>query len=119
MTGAVPRPNRAIAAPPIHKFRELAASASIPYSRPQGNSPVSKPARNAPVQPERSSMTLRSEPFSPYPAPGEVIDGKYRCERLIGSGGMGAVVQATHLLRKAPVALKFMNLDIVGQASHV
>jgi serine/threonine-protein kinase len=64
-------------------------------------------------------MTLRSEPFSPYPAPGEVIDAKYRCERLIGVGGMGAVLHATHLLRKAPVALKFMNPDIVGQASHV
>ncbi|MBI4956039.1 MAG: protein kinase [Myxococcales bacterium] len=41
--------------------------------------------------------------------PGEVIDGKYRCEEVLGVGGMGEVVKATHLLRQAQVALKFMN----------
>jgi serine/threonine protein kinase len=46
---------------------------------------------------------------SPYPAPGEVIDGKYQVEKMIGEGGMGAVARAIHLLRRAPVALKFMN----------
>lgn len=64
-------------------------------------------------------MTFPSEPAFPYPAPGEVIDGKYRCERLIGVGGMGAVLHATHLLRKAPVALKFMNPEIAGRETHV
>jgi serine/threonine-protein kinase len=44
-----------------------------------------------------------------YPQPGDVIDGKYRVERLLGEGGMGAVARATHLLRRAPVALKFMS----------
>ena len=46
---------------------------------------------------------------SPYPQPGDVLDGKYRVERLLGEGGMGAVAKATHLLRRAPVALKFMS----------
>jgi eukaryotic-like serine/threonine-protein kinase len=46
---------------------------------------------------------------SPYPQTGEVLDGKYRVERLLGEGGMGAVAKATHLLRRAPVALKFMS----------
>src|SRR5450432_1286484 len=47
--------------------------------------------------------------ISPYPQPGEVLDGKYRVEHLLGEGGMGAVARATHLLRRAPVALKFMS----------
>ncbi len=47
--------------------------------------------------------------ISPYPQPGEVLDGKYRVEHLLGEGGMGAVAKATHLLRRAPVALKFMS----------
>ena len=44
-----------------------------------------------------------------YPQAGEVLDGKYQIERLLGEGGMGAVARATHLLRRAPVALKFMS----------
>jgi serine/threonine protein kinase len=44
-----------------------------------------------------------------YPEPGEIIDGKYRIESLLGIGGMGAVAKATHLLRRASVALKFMS----------
>lgn len=44
-----------------------------------------------------------------YPQPGEIIDGKYRIESLLGIGGMGAVAKATHLLRRAAVALKFMS----------
>jgi serine/threonine protein kinase len=47
--------------------------------------------------------------LSTYPQPGEVLDGKYRVEHLLGEGGMGAVAKATHLLRRAPVALKFMS----------
>jgi serine/threonine-protein kinase len=48
-------------------------------------------------------------PYNPYPMPGEVLDGKYRVEGIVGEGGMGAVAKATHLLRRAPVALKFMS----------
>jgi serine/threonine-protein kinase len=47
--------------------------------------------------------------YAAYPSPGEVIDGKYQIERMLGEGGMGAVAKAIHLLRRAPVALKFMS----------
>ncbi len=52
-----------------------------------------------------------TQPYSnqAYPSPGEIIDGKYQVERLLGEGGMGAVVKAQHILLKAPVALKFMS----------
>lgn len=46
---------------------------------------------------------------SPYPPPGEVIDGKYRIEKVLGEGGMGCVSRATHLILRSTVALKFMN----------
>jgi serine/threonine-protein kinase len=48
-----------------------------------------------------------------YPSAGEVIDGKYQIERMLGEGGMGAVAKATHILRRAPVALKFMSPNVM------
>lgn len=42
---------------------------------------------------------------------GSVLAGKYRVERVIGSGGMGHVVEATHLELDELVALKFLNAD--------
>ena len=39
---------------------------------------------------------------------GDIIDGKYRIEAIIGRGGMGVVVAAQHLQLKETVALKFL-----------
>jgi serine/threonine-protein kinase len=39
---------------------------------------------------------------------GEVLAGKYRVDRILGLGGMGVVVAATHLQLDQRVALKFM-----------
>lgn len=54
-------------------------------------------------------MTASSVLPSPYPGPGEILDDKYRVERILGEGGMGAVARATHLLLHRTVAVKFMN----------
>jgi serine/threonine-protein kinase len=54
-----------------------------------------------------------------YPAAGEVLDGKYQIERLLGEGGMGAVAKAQHLLRRAPVALKFMSPAVLSMSGAV
>ncbi|HEX7453871.1 MAG TPA: serine/threonine-protein kinase, partial [Polyangiaceae bacterium] len=40
--------------------------------------------------------------------PGDVLAGKYRVERVLGMGGMGVVVAATHLELGQLVALKFL-----------
>src|SRR3954463_10481839 len=39
---------------------------------------------------------------------GEILAGKYRVERVLGVGGMGIVVAATHLQLDQRVALKFL-----------
>ena len=39
---------------------------------------------------------------------GDVLAGKYRVDRILGVGGMGVVVAATHLQLDQKVALKFM-----------
>jgi serine/threonine protein kinase len=46
---------------------------------------------------------------SPYPLPGEIIDDKWRVERILGEGGMGAVALAWDVVLHTPVAIKFMN----------
>ena len=44
---------------------------------------------------------------------GRTLDGKYRVERLIGRGGMGAVFLATHEGTGRPVAVKLILPQIV------
>jgi serine/threonine-protein kinase len=39
---------------------------------------------------------------------GQVLAGKYRIERVLGQGGMGVVVAATHLQLEERVAIKFL-----------
>ncbi|MFY9575039.1 MAG: serine/threonine-protein kinase, partial [Blastocatellia bacterium] len=56
---------------------------------------------------DRSELTL-SLPVE------RTIDGKYRLERLIGTGGMGAVYQATDLRLDRNVAIKIMLGSIFG-----
>jgi eukaryotic-like serine/threonine-protein kinase len=51
--------------------------------------------------------------------PGDVLGGKYRVERLIGSGGIGVVAQATHLLLGRQVALKLVRSDLSDRAEVV
>jgi serine/threonine protein kinase len=41
--------------------------------------------------------------------PGDCLDGKYRIERQLGQGGMGAVYQATHLGTTRTVAVKVIR----------
>jgi serine/threonine-protein kinase len=44
---------------------------------------------------------------------GTVLMGKYRVERELGSGGMGVVVEATHLGLDQRVAIKLLNPELV------
>ncbi len=39
---------------------------------------------------------------------GQTLAGKYRLEQILGVGGMGAVVEATHLMLDQKVAIKFL-----------
>jgi serine/threonine-protein kinase len=41
-------------------------------------------------------------------SPGDVVAGKYRVDRVIGTGGMGVVVEAFHLHFEERVAIKFL-----------
>ncbi|MBA2703601.1 MAG: hypothetical protein H0U60_07095 [Blastocatellia bacterium] len=46
---------------------------------------------------------------------GKVLDEKYRLERLLGQGGMGAVYLAVHLGTERYVALKLITPQFMGR----
>ena len=78
------------------------------------------------VQPLRSllpspevcvSPTVRDAPSSLQP--GQVLGGKFRIERVLGEGGMGVVVAATHLGLGQLVAIKLMLPEALAHPENV
>lgn len=65
-----------------------------------------------------SDQGLPEQGASPL-AIGEVIAGKYRIERQIGTGGMGVVLAATHLQLEQLVAIKVMRRDALENEQAV
>jgi len=60
------------------------------------------------------SASPRSMPFPQ----GAILAGKYRVERLLGEGGMGWVVVATHVQLEQRVAIKFMHASYLHETSE-
>jgi serine/threonine-protein kinase len=50
---------------------------------------------------------------------GQVVDGKYRITRLIGTGGMGAVYEGENVLIRRRIALKVLHADSATNADVI
>jgi serine/threonine-protein kinase len=57
----------------------------------------------------RGAMASRT--LTGIPSAGEMLAGKYRVEKLLGTGGMGIVVAATHVHLQDEVAIKLLRRD--------
>jgi eukaryotic-like serine/threonine-protein kinase len=53
------------------------------------------------------------------PQPGEILLGKYRVEDVIGTGGMGRVVKASHMYLEQSVAIKILLPELAGSQTTV
>jgi serine/threonine-protein kinase len=53
------------------------------------------------------------------PKQGDVLDGKYRVDRVLGEGGMGVVYEAFHLRLRQRVAIKVLRPSILAQPEFV
>jgi len=51
--------------------------------------------------------------------PGAIIGGKYRVDGVLGTGGMGVVLSATHLELDAPVAIKVVRDELAANEAIV
>jgi serine/threonine-protein kinase len=67
--------------------------------------------RAADVAPRAAGQARRAVPLAHGATVGGVIAGKYRIERVIGHGGMGVVVAASHLALQRTVAIKLLRGD--------
>src|SRR6186713_1788158 len=52
-------------------------------------------------------------------APGTILAGKYRVDRVLGAGGMGMVVAAHHVQLDERVALKFLLPEMLQSGEAV
>jgi serine/threonine-protein kinase len=82
--------------------------------------PAQEPSRGSSLGParERQAMSIQGPPALGI-EPGDVLAGKYRVERVLGSGGMGVVVAAHHIQLDEKVALKFLQPYALGDAEAV
>jgi serine/threonine protein kinase len=69
--------------------------------------------------PASGLQSLTEDEFVMPFQPGEVIAGKYEVSDLLGAGGMGFVVSATHLELGEKVALKFLRPEALANAELV
>src|SRR5439155_4921185 len=60
----------------------------------------------------RSMSTASTPNAEPAGIVGSTISGRYRIERLLGEGGMGAVYQAEHTLMHKRVAVKVLHAEM-------
>lgn len=64
---------------------------------------------------KQQASAVVSPPLVASPA-GRALDGRYRLEMEIGSGGLGAVYRATHEKLEKPVAIKLLHAHCGGDA---
>jgi tRNA A-37 threonylcarbamoyl transferase component Bud32 len=93
---------------------ELGLRRQLSTPPPQPRQSSLPPPLNAPTLDNPAFQTAeaarRAAARLPVPL-GELLERRYRLERVLGAGGMGIVAKAVDTTRDEPVAIKFMHAD--------
>ena len=60
-------------------------------------------------------VTVSTDIDETLPTEGDIVAGKYLVDKVLGRGGMGLVVGATHQLLDQKVAIKFLTAEAQGE----
>lgn len=95
---------------------EAGTRLGLPFSDHEGTGSSARMARAPAAAGPDAAGTVTVEPHYVPPAAngspdliGEILAGTYRIERLIATGGMGAVYEVRHLRLDQPFAVKFLD----------
>ncbi len=93
-------------------------SGATPETQGKSNPPIGRGPATAP-EPIPLEIIAEPTPVVGDSLVGQVVEGRYRVERLIGTGGMGAVYEAEHVDIGKRVALKVLHPQYSSEADLV
>ena len=96
------------------RYRIAAAPAASPLSATAAKLPAIQPTAAAPAGPGMTHALPGARTPGLTFSPGDSVAGRYRIERFLAQGGMGAVYAARDLELGGPVALKTLHAWIAG-----
>lgn len=84
-----------------------------------GAAPAEGDVRSVAAAPPTLASPDGTETTPVYARPGAMVMGKYRVDRVLGEGGMGLVVAATHTGLDQKVAIKFLHPEAAAREDIV
>ncbi len=93
---------------------QQASSATPAVAPPSGAAPPARPPSQPPPGGDRTHKSERPSmrPGGPQSLIGMTLSGRYRIEKLLGEGGMGAVYRAEHTHMRKRLAVKVLHPEM-------
>ncbi len=112
-----------VRAPPLAVGSETAPATAFPKVEEKGVGRPTVVSERGGAAPRGTlpsdARTFPSEPETPEDLTGVVLQGRYRLDRILGTGGMGKVFLGHHLTLDVPIAVKLMHRSVAAVRENV